>query len=256
MLKFSFGLVTILVLLFIPNQLFSGSQTTSETDSVSAAVPELNKAAPAVLISPKVKSVLEETFCSSLVCGKSDWQQWVIISSEHPWEAEELRTISEILTAVIEPLNQLGYDGRALLSGYRFQRQHGEYIIGHEGRIAVVNHTAREITLADAAFKRLHGFYIIHELGHIVDRRTGRQLSAAFHSQAGSNQTTRMTAEGYWLNLAAREDLEEATADAFALWIMGTYDTGYRPVFAYTPLTADYDGIEVAMESSLDAIGP
>ena len=34
------------------------------------------------------------------------------------------------------------------------------YIIGHEGRLAVVNHTTQEITLADAAFKRLHGFYI------------------------------------------------------------------------------------------------
>lgn len=63
-----------------------------------------------------------------------------------------------------------------------------------------------------------------------------------------------MTAAGYWLNLAAKEDLEEATADAFALWIMSTYEAGFRLVFVSTPLTADYEGITAALATSLDKL--
>jgi hypothetical protein len=181
-------------------------------------------------------------------------QNWFIVSAEQTWEAEEIVMIQELLTTVISALDEQGLDGQALLTGYRFRRQHGEYITGYPGRIAVVNHETQEITLADAAFKRLHGFYIIHELGHVVDRRTGRQLTTTFHNLASSDMEHRSTAPGYWLNLHAEHDLEEATADAFALWILSIYDAGYRPFFAHTPATADYAEITAVLVTSLNSV--
>jgi hypothetical protein len=182
----------------------------------------------------------------------------VSISTESSWQAEESAMLNGILEATIGLLDEMGFDGRSLLSGYEFRRHSGEYIsedaAGEENRIAVVNHEQQVVTLADAAFKRLHGFYIIHELGHIVDHRTGRQLSAAFHSLAGSDRETGKTAAGYWLNLHAESDLEEATADAFALWVMAGYEPGYKPIFAFTPVTADYAGITTLMAGSLDSL--
>lgn len=252
MYKCSIGLVILLAFLFVPSQRFSEQQTSSKSSDVLTTVPRPDRADPAARLSPQVANILEYSFCTPQLCGDGAWQQWIIISPDNPWEAEELMALSEILTAVIESLEQQGLDGRGLLSGYRFQRQHGEYIVGRQGRIAVVNHTSQKIILADAAFKRLRGFPIIHELGHVIDQRAERQLSASFHSLVGSDQQARLTAANYWLNLAAKEDWEEATADAFALWVMSTYEADYRPVFAYTPLTTDYAGIIAAMDTSLD----
>lgn len=176
------------------------------------------------------------------------------LAAEDTWEAGELAMLDEIVTAVVGALDLQGLNGRALLDGYQFRRQSGEYLVDRPGDIALVNHATQEITLADAAFKRLRGFYIIHELGHVVDWRTGRQLSATFHARIGSDLENQATADGFWLNLHARDDLEEATADAFALWIMAAYAPGYRPVFAYTPLTADYEGLKAALAASLAAL--
>lgn len=173
--------------------------------------------------------------CAPQICPEGDWAQWLIVSPESSWAAEEVAQVVEIFTAVIDSLNQQGLDGYTLLSGYRFRRQAGEYLADRPGDIAVVNHTTQEITLADAAFKRLHGFYIIHELGHVVDQRTGRQLTANFHTHIGSDLQNHITAEGYWLNLHAQNDLEEATADAFALQVMSTHAPGYRPVLPTHP---------------------
>lgn len=192
--------------------------------------------------------------CSPQVCLEGDWQQWIIVTPESTWTDEELAMLDGILTAVITSLNQQGLDGRTLLSGYRFRRQPGEYVTGHQGRIAVVNHDWQEITLSDAAFKRLHGFYIIHELGHVVDQRTNRQLSATFHAHIGSDLQNQATATGFWLNLPAKNDLEEATADAFALLIVADYSPGYRPVFAFTPVTSDFEGIKAALAITLEAV--
>lgn len=207
-------------------------------------------------LSQDVVGVLEQDFTNQSFSDltRDGWQSWIEISPEDPWQAEELVIISDILNAVVGSLDGEGLNGRQLLEGYRFRRQYGEYITGHDGRIAVVNHDEQVITLADAAFKRLHGFYIIHEIGHVVDRRTERQMSAAFHALAGSDTENRLTAPGYWLNLHAETDLEEATADAFALWIMSTYDAGYKPVFAYTPSAAKYDQIEALLAASVDTV--
>ncbi|MCA9953083.1 MAG: hypothetical protein H6657_16495 [Ardenticatenaceae bacterium] len=195
-----------------------------------------------------------QPICAPQVCPNGDLSQWLIVSPESSWEAEEEVMVVEIVTAVINSLNQQGLDGYALLNGYRFRRQAGEYIVDRPGDIAVVNHITQEITLADAAFKRLHGFYIIHELGHVVDQRTDRQLTANFHARIGSDLQNHVTAESYWLNLHAQNDLEEATADALALYVMSTYAPGYRPVFAQTPVTTDFDGIRAAMATTLEEV--
>jgi len=201
-----------------------------------------------------VTMTLKNKFNAPQVFGEGGWQEWIIVTTESAWEKDELLIVSEILATVIESLDQQSLDGRVLLSGYRFRRQPGEYINGNEGHFAYVNHTSQEIILADSAFKRLKGFYIIHELGHVVDQRSNRQLTANFHTLAGSDLDQRITRDGYWLNPRSQQDLEEATADAFALWIMTTYREGFRPVFGGTPLTANYEEISASLITSLDAL--
>ena len=190
-----------------------------------------------------VQAYLAQQFCSVQLCGEAGWQQWLHISPEHPWTIDELMMLNHILASTIEALEGVGVDGRNLLSGYKFRRQHGEHIQGHPGRIAVVNHASQEITLADAAFVRLRGFYIYHELGHVVDARMGRQLTTQFHTLVGSDMVNRQTAVGFWMNQHSQHDLEEATADAFALWVIITYEDGYQPVFAGTPPNTNYERI-------------
>ncbi len=224
------------------------------TRNVLALPPEENQANPSATVTIKIEDPIQQAFCSAQVCGEAGWQQWIMVTPESSWQADELVMLDQILTAVIDSLNQQGLDGHALLKGYRFRRQPGEYLVDRPSNITVVNHTTQEIALADAAFKRLHGFYIIHELGHVVDQRTGRQLSATFHALIGSNQQNQTTADGFWLNLHAQNDLEEATADAFALWVMSTSAPDYRPVFAYTPQTTKYEGITATMSASLDTL--
>lgn len=222
--------------------------------NVAALTPAAIKPAPFTTEPTKTVNNIEQSSCSPPVCDESGWQQWIIVTPESTWKAEELVMLEGILTAVIESLNQQGLDGHGLISGYRFFRQPGEYLVDRPGHIAVVNHTSQEIILADAAFKRLRGFYIIHELGHVVDQRTGRDLSTTFHTQIGSDLEKRATADGFWLNLHAENDLEEATADAFALWIMATYAPGYQPIFAYMPLAVDYAGIKAALDVALEVL--
>ncbi|WP_420629963.1 hypothetical protein [Candidatus Leptofilum sp.] len=198
-----------------------------------------------------IEAYLAQQFCSTQLCVEADWQQWLHISPKHPWTIDDLRMINHILTSTIEVLEKEGVDGRSLLSGYKFRRQHGEYIQGHPGRIAVINHTRQEIILADAAFLRLRGFSIYHELGHAVDARMKRQLTAEFHTLIGSDMVNRQTAVGFWMNQRSQNDLEEATADAFALWIITTYEDGYRPVFVGTPLDTHFEGIVKTFETAL-----
>ncbi|MAU00486.1 MAG: hypothetical protein CL608_25365 [Anaerolineaceae bacterium] len=251
MVKFSIGFIALLVSLFISNYLTVKHQPVSHPKNALAMAAEPDSIEPVTPASSQVADALEQSFCAPQICGEAGWQQWIIVTPGDSWQTDELILLRDILTTVIDALDQQGLDGRSLLSGYRFQRQQGEYIIGHPGRVAVVNHTTQEITLADASFKRLRGFYIFHELGHVIDWRTERQLSTAFHIMVGSDQTQSATADGYWLNQAAEHDLEEAVADAFALWIMSNYGGDYRPVFAHTPVTTDYEGITRTFSTSL-----
>ena len=255
--KFLIGFVALLALFLISNPVFSDSQAAFNSRAISnTAVPTQEKTGinSAAKASPQVERFLSQTFCSPQICGTGSWQQWIIVAPNGDWEVGELEMLRDLVTAVIEALEQQGLDGRTLLNGYRFRRQHGEFIADNLGHVAVVNHTSQEITLADAAFKRLHGFYIIHELGHVVDYRSGRQLTANFHALAGSDLQAQQTAANYWLNLPARDDLEEATADGFALWIMSTFTASYRPAFAYTPQTTNYAGITTAMAASIEEL--
>lgn len=240
MYKFSVGIATFFVLLLFPYNVFTHYQPLPSAEAVPAASP--------------TETLQEQAVCPARVCGSSGWQQWIENSPDGTWKAEELVMLGEILTAVFNTLDQKEVDGYALLNGYRFRRQTGEFVDGQTGRIAVVNHSSMIITLADSAFKRLRGFYIFHELGHVVDHRSERQLTENFHALVGSDQPGQTTAEGYWLNLSARDDLEEATADAFALWVMASYAQGYRPVFAFTPLATNYPGIVAAIVTSFDGL--
>lgn len=170
---------------------------------------------------------------------------WVIESGDSYWTGEELNLVDQVLSNSISALDDAGYDGQNLLSGYRFRRQHNEFVDGIDGRIAVVRHNYQEIVLSDSAFKRLQGYYIYHELGHVVDKRLGREPTRRFHEIAGSgkNSGQEETADGFWLNDHAHKDFSEATADAFALWVEMRYTNNSKPVFAHTPVTTDYQEI-------------
>ncbi|MCA9987544.1 MAG: hypothetical protein KDE59_24715 [Anaerolineales bacterium] len=159
------------------------------------------------------------------------------------------RIISYTLAGLVE--HQL--DGRAWVQGYRFRRLPGEYIRGQAGCISVVNHEHQEILVADAAFKRLHGFYIAHEFGHVVDFRSQHALTLSFHTSIGSDLENGIPAAGYWLSHNGESNLGEATADAFGLWIMMTYED-YRPIFAGTPLDTRFTDIVDEIEESLDSL--
>ncbi len=253
MLKIITFTISFIAFIMFPFNVFNETQAKTPSnneqfDDSAKVTSNLESSQPTVQIQadPQIVKTLEDNF--------SDWQQWIILTPEHPWEPEELILLSEIITAVTSSLDEQGFDSQTILKGYRFKRQHGEYITDHEGRLAVVNHTTQEITLTDAAFKRLHGFYIIHELGHALDHRTGRQLTATFHNFAGSDMLAQQTAPDFWLNIASETDLEEATADAFALWIMSTHDAGYKPVFAFTPTTTNYEAIIQTFDLSLSNV--
>lgn len=260
MIKLPSTLTTIMFLLTISFSILNGSQHSVQNLPIQQEIDtqvtsfKSQQTATEIQSTSEVENIFDGESSSLQASGRHDIQQWIILTPDQPWAAEELGVISDILTTVIRSLNDQGLDGRALLSNYRFRRQHGEYIVGHEGRIAVVNHEEQVITLADAAFKRLHGFYIIHELGHVVDERTSRQLTSKFHNLAGTDLDSGQTAEGYWLNLHGRDDLEEAAADAFALWILKEYDPDYKPVFAHTPPSTKYERIQALLTGSLGSI--
>ena len=114
-----------------------------------------------------------------------------------------------------------------------------------------------EIMLANGAFERLHGFYIYHELGHAVDRQLDRLPSEAYHRIAGDSQeetieesNTWATTTGFWLRYHGRDDREEATADAFAWWVMAQAGQP-KPFFPGTPVTTDYDEIASAIAEAM-----
>lgn len=183
----------------------------------------------------------------------SKWDTWFIVSAESTWTVEELDLVHQVLFNTITALEDAGYDGQELLSGYHFRRQYGEFVDGVDGRIALVRHHKHEVILSDSAFLRLQGFYIYHELGHIVDKRLDRNLNQRFHDIAGTAgvENPQQTIDGYWLNEHARMDRQEATADAFALWVVLRYTDNYKPVFWNTPYTVSYEDIVDALDVAI-----
>jgi hypothetical protein len=182
-----------------------------------------------------------------------DLDGWIIESPDSYWTNEELAMVHLALSNSVTALDDAGYDGQEMLSGYRFRRQQGEFVDGVNGRIAFVRHNKQEVILSDSAFQRLQGFYIYHELGHIVDKRLGRQLSQRFHEIAGSiaQDGATQTADGYWLNDHAHQDHQEATSDAFAIWVVLRYTDNYKPVFAHTPPTTSYEHIVHSLDMAI-----
>ena len=183
-------------------------------------------------------------------------ESWFIRSETSQWNAAELETVRETLDNTISALDDAGFDGHSLLDGYRFRRYHGQFVDGIDGRIALVRHASKEIILADTAFMRLWGYYIYHELGHVVDKRLDRELSRHFQTLAANDagDDSQVTPDGYWMNEHARTDREEAEADAFALWVVMRYTENPKPVFWKTPNTINYELIVQILEETLRQI--
>ena len=182
-----------------------------------------------------------------------EYLDWFIEDVASTWTENEIETVEQALEQTFQALSLVGLDAQEIFQGYRFRRFQGEYAHAVDGRLAIVDHQKAEIILSDAAFKRHQGFNIYHELGHVVDLRLNRQLSHLFHLQAGTNQAAEewVTAEGYWMRDHGRHDREEATADAFALWVLSQEPDDFRPVFFGTPVTVNYEAILWAIEGAL-----
>lgn len=184
-------------------------------------------------------------------------QGWFVHDEESQWTAQEMSFVVQIMEHTWQALDGAGVDGRALLNGYRFRRAAAEFVPGRERYLAMVNHREMEITLANRAFERLHGFYIYHELGHAVDQQLGRLPSDVYHRIAGQAQEESATASdtwstttGFWLRYNGRDNREEATADAFAWWVMAQAEQP-KPFFPGTPPSTDYNQIAGTIEEAV-----
>jgi hypothetical protein len=203
-------------------------------------------------LSPAAKAYLESAFADL-----GGWQNWIAADAAGDWSVGELVRVRGSLAGAIGALNGLGLDGRALLSGYRFGRHDGEYVDDRPYRLAAVNHGEQIITLADFAFGDGSGFTLYHELGHVIDQRLGRRLSARFHELIGSGgeadgvENGDGTADGYWLRAQSRTNPLEATADAFAVWVIVGSNGHDGPVFRDTPETTSYTGIARALQAAM-----
>jgi hypothetical protein len=181
---------------------------------------------------------------------------WLITSEDSHWSVEEISVLRNVLQNTFDVLADNNIDGRTLLAGYRFRHEAGLYIGGKEGRMGVIDHNEGVITLTDKAFSVQNGFAIYHELGHAVDHRLNRQLSANFHRYTDGTEISEdgslwRTADNYWLRAQGRDDREEAAADAFAILVMVNYAGLNPPVFAKQPLTASYEDISAAAAQAL-----
>jgi hypothetical protein len=207
-------------------------------------------------ITPELLTYLEGPFCSGGLCRSGSWTEWAIVAPDSVWKVEELQLLHTALTTTIGALDEKGLDGRALLSGYRFRRSQGTYLPGKLGQVALVQHDTREIRLSDRALHTQSGFHIYHELGHVVDRRLQQALTREFQRLTLGEEgiDSRKTAGGFWLDQFARDRPEEATADAFALWIILNHTTGPEPVFWMKPDEANYDTIAAVMDRILSRI--
>ena len=240
-IKLLFSTATIFILM----ALFSSLVDFQERAMVQAAVafPE----AKTQVTEPVPTSQAAQVEMSEEPTEEEGGSRWFITSESSIWQAEEMDQVQQVLENTMMALAQAGINGESTLDGYRFRRFAGEYVDGATGRIGVVDHNKKEIALSDTAFLRMGGFYIYHELGHAVDFRLDRRLSEGFHAQAGSalggQGVEWQTAEGFWLRQHGYDDREEATADAFALWIMGESGNTFKPVFPGTPVDTEYEAI-------------
>lgn len=76
------------------------------------------------------------------------------------------------------------------------------------------------------------------------------QRSTPGEQRAGNEQTT----GGFWINRFALQSSAEATADAFALWIVLYHTTNPQPVFWLKPEDTDYELIAGVMDGVLNGL--
>ena len=221
------------------------------TAAEAAVIARLNSEA-------ELQNYLANNFCAGGLCRSGSWTEWVILDTESRWQTADLQLLRTALLVTISALDDAGFDGYDLLSGYRFRHSRGVYLPGELGILARVDHEQQEVVLAEGALMKQWGFYIYHELGHIVDRRLEHQLTDKFQTLTlGENALNgSITADGFWLSKAARERPEEAAADAFALWIVLNHTTNPHPVLWLKPEDAKYETIAGIMDSVVRWISP
>lgn len=205
-------------------------------------------------VEPELLDYLARDFCLGDLCRSGSWAEWVILAPDSNWEIADLQQLHTALEDTMSALDDAGFDSYDLLSGYRFRRSQGIYLPGELGILARVLHDRQEIVLADGALTKQWGFYIYHELGHVADRRLEHRLTTEFQRLTLGEMVNGKTADGFWINRFALESPEEATADAFALWIVLNHTTNPQPVFWLKPEDSDYEKIAAVMDRVLKEI--
>jgi hypothetical protein len=207
-------------------------------------------------VEPELLDYLSGSFCAGDLCRSESWAEWIILAPDSSWKIADLQQLHTALKDTISALDEAGYDGYNLLSGYRFRHSRGVYLPEELGILARVDHEQQEIVLAEGALRRQWGFYIYHELGHVVDRRLEHALTNEFQrlTSGGHGVGDRKTADGFWLNKAAREKPGEAAADAFALWTVLNHTNNPQPVLWLKPEDTSYETITGVMDSVLKGI--
>lgn len=236
------------------------SRTPLEKGVQALQAQEAPLVATAVSLS-EVQFFLQDAFCNDGLCsGVEGWVTWIILDDEMGWNVTDLVMVRTILLDTIAALNGSGFDGHAVLKGYRFRKVDEDYVSkgGTHRVIATVNHESLEITLSRSAFLRQQGFTIYHELGHIVDRRLDRQLTAMYveRSHHGSAANQDFVGDGYWVRRIGQTDKHEGAADAFAIWMTHRSAEGRNPIFPGTPVQTDYARIAQTVAATLAALSP
>jgi hypothetical protein len=137
-------------------------------DAIEVAVTGRKQLSESAALPSPLQPVVNET---------EESQGWFIVDGESHWSVEERPVVEQILARTWQALGEVGLDGQTLLDGYRFRRVAAEFVPGRERLLAIVDHQTMEITLADSAFERLHGFYIYRLLlGPFAHQRLSNDL--------------------------------------------------------------------------------
>jgi len=186
-----------------------------------------------------------------------DLSRWLIVDETSVWTTEEMGVVEQALRNTFGALEEAHMDGETLLDGYRFRRYDGEFANDKEGKIALANHTDQEIVLSDSIFLPENEFYIYHELGHVVDHRSGRALNDQFHALTLQIEGVTAlhdwtTAQGFFLRGQAHVNKLEGTADAFAVWVFVGYVGNPVPQFNHMPENANPKAIVEVFGQALE----
>jgi len=182
------------------------------------------------------------------VSSSADFSKWFIENETSIWTPDERAIVETALRNTMDALADAGLDGETLLGGYRFERFAGEYANDKKGKIAIAYLEKGNIVLSNSIFLPENVFYIYHELGHVIDYRSGHKLNTQFHNltlqiDGVSALHDWTTAQGFFLRGQAHIHKPEATADAFALWVYVAYMGNPVPDFPHMPENGDPDAI-------------